>query len=140
LRSYLTIDKQGLILEIKLTAATLLGVARGALVNKLTNPLEDADGELVFRVVLIDITARKRADEMLKNLNVCLSTGSWNEQQNPGKGSNTFVTEPPGCHGGNDRQHRPPVAPTLKHACSHDSGIVTGHLLVNRPTFTPERL
>jgi len=108
---YCTVSEQGLILEANLTAATLRGVARGALVNQpLTHFIlpedqdiyyrlrkhlfetgapqvcelrlvkkdgdpfwahleataaKDADGDPMCRVVLSDITARKRAEEAI---------------------------------------------------------------------------
>ena len=109
---YCTISKQGLILEANLTAATLLGVARGALVKQPFSRLilpedqgiyyghrkqlfetgapqvwdlwmtradgdpfwghlaataaQDGDGAPVCRVVLSDITGRKRAEDALE--------------------------------------------------------------------------
>src|ERR1035437_700849 len=109
---YCTVSEKGLILEANLTAAGLLGMARGALVKQRltsfifredehvyyrhhkqlfetgepqaydlrmvekdgtafwarleTAAAEDAGGETVCRVVLSDITGRKRADEALR--------------------------------------------------------------------------
>ncbi len=106
---YCTVSEQGLILEANLTAATLLGVARGALVERMISRFildedqniyylhrkrlyetgvpqayelrmvqkdgtafwahldataaQDADGALIFRTVLSDITERKRTEE-----------------------------------------------------------------------------
>jgi PAS domain S-box-containing protein len=107
--SYLTVSEKGLILEANLTAATLLGMARGALVNQPitrfilkgdqdlhrkqlfetdkpqarelrmlrqdgtpfwthlnTTTARDANGALVCRVVMSDITERKQAEERIQ--------------------------------------------------------------------------
>ncbi len=115
---YCTISEKGLFLEANLTAMTLLGVARGALVKQpitrfilkedqdiyylhrkqlfetgtpqacelrmvkkdgtafwghlAATPAQDADGAPVCRVVLSDITERKRAEEALADRTVQL--------------------------------------------------------------------